>query len=297
MWRLFLLLPLVLSCNQRITNMHSPSSAFDKQGHRGCRGLMPENTIAAMTKALDLNVTTLEMDVVITADNEVILSHEPFFNHEISAGPDGSQIPEQDERNHNIFRMSYADVRRYDVGLKPHPRFPEQQKLAAIKPRLADVIDSAESYARNSNRAQPFYNIETKCLPETDDIFHPPPQKFVELLMQIIEDKKIGERVIIQSFDFRTLQIVRKQFKGIRIAALVDEGDTRTMDVQLSILGFVPEVYSPHYSHVNTELVKLCKQKKMQLVPWTVNDAATMSKLKDMGVDGTITDYPDRFPY
>ncbi|HYO20902.1 MAG TPA: glycerophosphodiester phosphodiesterase family protein, partial [Flavisolibacter sp.] len=114
--------------------MNTAISTFDKQGHRGCRGLMPENTIAAMKKAIDLGVTTLEMDVVITADEKVVLSHEPFFNHEITTKPDGSYVKEAEEKTLNIYQMTYDRVKSFDIGLKPHPRFPQQQKLPAVKP-------------------------------------------------------------------------------------------------------------------------------------------------------------------
>ena len=119
---------------------------FDKQGHRGCRGLMPENTIPAMLHAIDLGVATLEMDIVFTKDSVAILSHEPFFNHEITTKQDGSFIGENDERQYNIYQMNFAETQQFDVGLKPHPRFAQQKKLAATKPSLANLIDSVEKY-------------------------------------------------------------------------------------------------------------------------------------------------------
>jgi glycerophosphoryl diester phosphodiesterase len=130
--------------NRQPTTLESIN--FDKQGHRGCRGLMPENTIPAMLKATALGVTTLETDVVITRDKQVVLSHEPFFNHEISTKPDGAPVTEQEERSLNIYQMDYSQVRQFDVGLRPHPRFAQQQKLAAFKPLLAEMIDSVENY-------------------------------------------------------------------------------------------------------------------------------------------------------
>ena len=109
---------------------------FDKQGHRGCRGLMPENTIPAMLNAIGLGVTTLEMDVCISKDKKVFLSHEAFFNHEITTKPDGGFIDEKEEKSFNMFQMNYTDIIKYDVGMKPHPRFPDQQKMKAVKPLL-----------------------------------------------------------------------------------------------------------------------------------------------------------------
>ncbi|HLF45012.1 MAG TPA: glycerophosphodiester phosphodiesterase family protein, partial [Chitinophagaceae bacterium] len=147
---------------------------FDIQGHRGCRGLMPENTIAAMYKAIDLGVTTLEMDVVITKDNKVIVSHEPWMEKEITTRPDGTYILSTFESMQlNIYKMDYEEVKTYDVGMKPHPRFPKQHKLKAIKPLLSDLIDSVEHYLSKNNLPKVQYNIETKSLPAGDIKFHP----------------------------------------------------------------------------------------------------------------------------
>ena len=128
-----------------MTGKPANSVSFDKQGHRGCRGLMPENTIPAMLHALQLGVNTLEMDIVFTKDKVAILSHEPFFNHEITTTPAGQFIEETAEKNYNIFNMSFAETQQYDVGLKPHPRFAQQQKIAAHKPSLAALFDSVQA--------------------------------------------------------------------------------------------------------------------------------------------------------
>ena len=135
---LLLLVALIFACHASKKNSSQVLPAFDIEGHRGCRGLMPENTIPAMMKALELGVTTLEMDAVITKDKQVILSHEPFFNHDITTGPDGKYVTEQDERSLNIYKMTYAQTQTYDVGLKPHPRYPNQRRLKATKPVLKE---------------------------------------------------------------------------------------------------------------------------------------------------------------
>lgn len=268
---------------------------FDREGHRGCLGLMPENTIAAMKKAVDLNVTTLEMDAVMTKDGEVILSHEPFFNHEITTKPDGSFVKEEEEKSLNIYRMTYDEVKRYDVGLKPHPRFPQQEKMAAVKPLLRDVIDSIKLYCKEKNRPFPQWNIETKTQPQTDGVYHPAPAEFVEALMKVIKEKGIEKNVIIQSFDFRTLQYLYQHYPHMRTAMLVEDYDKRTLYELLAALGFAPTIFSPAQSLVTKELVEACHQKKMQVIPWTVNETDEMQKLIALNVDGIITDYPNLF--
>jgi glycerophosphoryl diester phosphodiesterase len=270
-------------------------TTFDKQGHRGCRGLMPENTIPAMLYALDLGVTTLEMDVVITKDKQVLLSHEPFFNHTISTNSTPDEITSENEKEWNIFRLSYEEVKRVDVGQKPHPRFPRQQKMAVVKPLLRDLFDSVTVYLQTHNRPHPYFNIETKSVPATDGIYHPGPAEFVELLMKVVQEKKMERFVIIQSFDFRTLHYLHQHYPQIQTAMLVEDRDPRSLDDQIKALGFVPTIFSPPYGMVTEKLVKQCKERKMKLIPWTVNTQEEIEQLKRMGVDGIISDYPDLF--
>ena len=272
-----------------------PDIQFDTQGHRGCRGLMPENTIPAMINALDLGVTTLEMDAVITKDNKVVMSHEPFFNHEITSKPDGSYVTEPEEKSLNIFLMTYDEVKKYDVGIKPHPRFPKQKKMNVVKPLLSDLLDSVQNYVAIHKRPLPYFNIETKATPATDNVYHPEPAKFVETLMSVIKEKRIQERVIIQSFDLRTLQYLHDKYPSVKTAMLIEDYDKRGLKDQLKALGFLPTIYSPEYSLVTEDLVKSCHGQKIKVIPWTVNDKVTIDKLKALGIDGIISDYPDLF--
>ena len=293
-FRLTAVICLVLGCHLT-KHTFVENTSFDIEGHRGCRGLMPENTIPAMYKAIDLGVTTLEMDAVITKDREVVVSHEPFFNHEITTKPDGTEVKEPEERNLNIYHMTYEEVKQFDVGKKIHPRFPRQQKMAVHKPRLADLIDSVELYYKKNKLRAPDYNIETKTMANTDGIFHPGPQEFVEVLMDVIGSKGIQDRAIIQSFDFRTLQYVHEHYPSMRTAMLIEDFDKRGLDQQLKALGFNPTIYSPDYSLVNEKLIADCHALKIKVIPWTVDDKATIDRLRSMGVDGMITDYPDLF--
>ena len=271
------------------------AAGFDIQGHRGCRGLMPENTVPAMLKALDLGVTTLEMDVVVSKDNKIVVSHEPWFEADITTKPDGSFIKPAEAMQYNIFQMNYDEIAKYDVGMKPHPRFPKQEKVKAIKPLLADLLDSVAESMKVRRRPLPFFNIETKCLPAGDGRFHPKPAEFVELLMAVIKEKQLEERVIIQSFDFRTLKYLHEKYPSIKTAMLIEDSDVNDFDGQLKRLGYTPEIYSPNHNLVDEELVKQCHKENMKIIPWTVNDKKQINKLKKMGVDGIITDYPDLF--
>ena len=291
----FLCLIIFLGCANYKKMNRLEAKNFDKEGHRGCRGLRPENTIPAMLHALELGVTTLETDIVITKDKKLVLSHEPFFNHEISTKPDGTLVTEAEERSLNIYQMNYAEVRKFDVGMRPHPRFPAQQKMAAYKPLLSEMIDSVEHFCQVNHTPLAQYNIETKTQPSTDDQYHPKPAEFVELLVGVIMEKKIMDRVTIQSFDPRTLQYLHEHYPSFKTALLVEDFDKKPFALQLKELGFIPTVYSPSEILITPLLVKQCKDAGIGLLPWTVNSIERIRELKKMGVTGVISDFPDLF--
>jgi glycerophosphoryl diester phosphodiesterase len=273
------------------TSAAAQQRPLDLQGHRGGRGLMPENTIPAMRRALDLGVTTLEMDIAISQDKQVLLSHDPYMNAGFVYRPDGQPIAEAEEKNLRLYNLPYAEIRRYDVGSHGNPQFPRQQKLLTYKPLLAEVIDSAEAYARRTHRPAPYYNIETKTTPAGDGTYHPAPEEFVRLLLAVIAAKGIHNRAVIQSFDPRTLEVVHRTQPRLRTALLVQNQDG--LEKNLQRLSFVPSIYSPYYKLVTASLVQACHQQRMQVIPWTVNTPDEAAALLQQQVDGLITDYPD----
>ena len=273
----------------------SITKTFNTQGHRGCRGLMPENTIPAMLKAFELGVVTVEMDVCISKDQQVFLSHEPFFNPEITTGPSGNFIEEKEKHIYNLYNMLYDDIKRYDTGLKQHPDFLNQQKLKAYKPLLTEVFRKVKQHLSLNNRPDPFFNIEIKSLPETDTIFHPEPALFIELVMKVILKEGMEKQVHIQSFDYRCLQYLRQHYPKIPIGMLIETDDAGSFPDHIEALGFLPEMYSPDQSLVTVALIEGCHRQNIKVIPWTINNLLQMQALKNMGVDGMISDYPDLF--
>ncbi|HEX5152351.1 MAG TPA: glycerophosphodiester phosphodiesterase family protein [Parafilimonas sp.] len=289
---LFLMLIFIsYGCRPRYAVNEFPK--FDAEGHRGCRGLMPENTIPAMLHAIDLNVTTLEMDVHITKDSQVVVSHDAWFNPDITTKPDGSNLS---AGNHGyiLFNMNYDSICKYDVGLKLYDKFPQQKKLQVSKPLLNDLIDSVETYCK-AKRKIVQYNIEIKSSAAGDNIYHPDPAKFTDLVMAVIYQKKIEQRVIVQSFDFRSLQYLHSKYPGIRTSALVGANDKRSLQEIITALGFRPAIYSTEYTLVTDTLINDCHKDHILIIPWTVNNLAEMKRLKNMGVDGLISDYPNLY--
>lgn len=264
---------------------------FDIHGHRGARGLMPENTIEGFLLALSLGVDVLEMDVVITVDSQVVVSHEPWISAAICLDPDERPIAIEKQLDLNIYKMTYAEVRKYDCGTLPNSDFALQQRIPAYKPLLSEVIAKIEEQTKALKLAPVRYNIETKCSPEGDGTYHPAPETFCRLVAETVKKAGVAERVIFQSFDVRTLQVFHRTDPTIPLSLLIAQpADVRH---EVETLGFTPQIYSPNFRGLNAELVKTAHNMGMKVIPWTVNDEGDMTDLLEMGVDGLITDYPD----
>ncbi len=285
---------ILMSCSSRKpASSGTKPSVFDFEAHRGGRGLMPENTIAAMKNAIDLNATTLELDLQISKDKKVVVSHDSYFHNLFSTTPSGGYLTPQQARKTLLYSMTYDSIRKYDVGLKPHPDFPRQKKVAAVKPLLTALIDSAGAYAASKGRKMQ-YNMEIKSNKANDNVYHPEPQEFVDLVIGVLKQKNLIDRTIIQSFDIRPLQIIHRLYPRVRLSYLVDK-KTGELAQNLKSLGFNPAVYSPESSIVTKEMVDACHQRNIKVIPWTVNEEDAIRSLMKMGVDGIISDYPDLF--
>ena len=265
---------------------------IDIQGHRGCRGHYPENSIPAFIEALEMGVTTLEMDVVISKDNQVIVSHEPFLSNEICLDTTGQEIPDSLQKEYNVYEMSYSDIAKFDCGIKAHPRFPEQQNISVAKPLLKTVLDTVEQHLQQDQLPSINYNIEIKSTEEGDGIFHPTPKEFTELVIGAVKEFNLIDRVTLQSFDIRTLEYLHKNHPSIRLAYLVENEDG--LSENLKKLSFTPDIYSCYFKLLSKEDVNQCKAKNMKVIPWTVNEPKDIFHVLTLNVDGIISDYPDR---
>jgi glycerophosphoryl diester phosphodiesterase len=266
---------------------------FDIEGHRGCRGLMPENSIEGFLKAIDLGVTTVEMDVVVSADGQIVVSHDHYFSSDFCVNEVGLPISKKKEKNILLYRMDYEDIKLFDCGIKGNPDFPEQQKISTYKPLLNEVIERCEEYIKDNGKQYIQYNIELKSSKSGDNIRHPNPEVFTRLVHETIENIIEPARVIIQSFDPRILQFWRMRYPDYRISYLTSRG--KTPDKVSEELGFKPDIYSPHYKTLKKQIVDEFHAQSIAVVPWTINKVSEMKKVIDMGIDGLITDYPNRY--
>lgn len=262
---------------------------FDWQGHRGCRGLLPENSVPAFLKALEFpEVVTLELDLAVSKDNQLIVSHEPWFNPDICRHANGDSIAKRDADKWLIGQLTAAEIRQFDCGSRGNNRFPRQQKMQTYKPVFREVVEAVRlQYPQRPVR----WNLEIKSRPEWDGVRTPAMEEFARLVTDELKNLGIEQLCTVQSFDVRALQAVHRLNPALRLALLVE--NIQGLEANLAKLGFTPAVYSPYYLLVNQKLVRRCRERGMLLIPWTVNDVPAMRRLIRLGVDGIITDYPD----
>lgn len=266
--------------------------AFDWQGHRGARGLYPENTIGAMVEALKYPVTTLEFDVVVSKDQKIVVSHEPWMSEEICRGP-LNKAPKDKEIN--LYKMTYEEIQKWDCGSKVHPRFPKQSKAVVGKPLMETLIVETEKVLKSLKRTKVLYNIEIKSTPEDEASHHQPDiATFSDLVIKSLRSLLPSHKYMIQSFDWRVLKYIHEKYPEVRLVALREEGYVAS--TVLKPLGFNPTVFSPDFSLLSTEDVEFFQAQKIQVIPWTVNEVSDMEALMKKGVDGIITDYPNLIP-
>lgn len=261
------------------------------QGHRGDRGNFPENSIPAFISAVKKGSEVIELDVVISK-KKVVVSNEPFIHSLYGLTLEGDSISEENQEKFNLYQITYDSIRKFDVGSKGKRLFPEQQKQHTYKPLLAETIDSVEHFIKKNNQESVSYNIELKSSENNYNTYQPEPKEFVQLVMEVIQDKNIQQKMNLQSFDVNILNEIHKSYPEVETAYLVsNEG----IEKNLNLLNYQPEIYSPHYALVkDTAFVDSIKTHGMQLIPWTVNELRAIERMIDLNVDGIITDYPER---
>ena len=268
-----------MSCN--------PKKHVDIQGHRGCRGLLPENSLPAFEKAIDLGVHTLELDIAITKDHKVVVSHEPFMSRTICYDPEGGNIPEEMDMTYNLFEMTHEEIKQFDCGSKFHPKFAGQKQLKTYKPLLTEVFELVKA-----KKVDVKFNIEIKSKPIYYGIYTPQPEAYVKTVIEEIIANDMFEVVNLQSFDLNILEEIKKQSPNMPVALLIDEDES--ISIKLSQLSYKPEIVSPYFKLLSQEKTQNFQSEDYLIIPWTVNEIEDMKTMLSWEVDGIITDYPDK---
>jgi len=282
-----LLMALLPACSPPLRNTQP-----EVHGHRGCRGLLPENSIEGFRKAAELGCDHLELDVVLSGDGQVIVSHEPWMDPAICLGPDGDALTEELGRALNIHHMTVEEIQRCDCGSVKQERFPEQEIRRTVKPTLREVVEAVDEHALLSGVPNPSYNIEIKSDPAWYGTYQPGPADYVRQVLATIDSLGISERCLLQSFDPAILEALHTERNDLPLALLVENSDG--LQANLDRLSFKPTTYSPHFKLVNSTLLEDLRNADMELVVWTVNEPSDIQRMIELGVDGIISDYPDR---
>lgn len=259
-------------------------------GHRGSRGLKPENSLPAFAEALELGAGGLEMDLFITKDGQVVVTHDATISNQLCIRPEGAPLGEQESERLKIHQLKLEEIRPYDCGSKPNPLFPEQENTETHIPLLGDVLEAACRHARIAEPLQ--FLLEIKSDPATDNVYHPEPHYFVKRVLEVVAEMNMQQQASIISFDKRSLKEARKQNKEIRIG--VSLTDAAQLKPSLDELGFLPDLISPLFSELDDNLLSFAREHGIALFPWTVNEEEDLKKMIELDVDGIITDFPDR---
>ena len=269
------------------------SDYVDVQAHRGGAGLMPENTLEAMKNALDMGVNTLELDLQISADGQVVVSHDAYFHSRYATRPDGTQVMKEDPKEY-IFTMPYSEVVKYDVGSRKSEVWPDKACFPAVKPLASDLIDFVENYTKEKGLSPVRYNIEIKSKAGNgESIWWPKYEDFVRECCLLLHSKHLGDRLVVQSFDVRALKYMNERYPEFILSYLVDAKEP-DFDKYMAKLDFTPQWLSPHFSITDEALVQKCHEKGMKIVPWTVDNPEDIKRMIDLKVDAIISNYPDR---
>lgn len=232
------------------------------------------------------------MDVVISADNQVVVSHEPWMSATICRTPAGSSIPVEQQQQHNLYQLPYGAIREYDCGLTRHPNYPEQVTGPACKPLLREVVGALDKLAQQLGRPLVRFSIELKSEPAGDGVYHPSPARFLDLVLLELHALSLLARTTLLCFDKRILQAARQVVPGLPLCLLVE--DEQPLSTHLAELGFNPSVYGPDFRLLTAALAVELSQRHIALVPWTVNEPADLRRVLDYQPQGITTDYPDR---
>tara|TARA_B100001248_G_scaffold245670_1_gene215696 strand:+ start:2287 stop:3132 length:846 start_codon:yes stop_codon:yes gene_type:complete len=258
---------------------------MEVQGHRGARSIHPENTLKAMRYALEVGVDTLEMDLGVTKDNVLVLSHDPILNAEICRTNQGKKLSEPVV----IRSLTFQELQKYNCASVKNPNFPKQVPDAAESiPKLEDVFKLVQKSKLPAAKKVEF-NIETKMSPDHPEL-SPSPEKFAQLIIDMAKKHKLLDRIIIQSFDHRSLKAAKKIEAKVRVAALTGKVYPPNL---LEVLRDIPaDIWSPNYKTLNQTTVTRVQKAGIRVIPWTANTKESWDKLVNLGVDGIITDDP-----
>ncbi len=297
---IFLTIFHLVDCSTAQISVEPIRSSLDLQGHRGARGLKPENTWPAFEAAIKFKMTTLELDTVLTKDDYVVIHHDSDTNPLICQNENGTPIEKV-----SLYELSLSDLKKLDCGSLKNPKFPEQETVPGTKLLTIEEFFQKAIEVEKKEKISLFFNIETK-FPDNGSASQEKVEKHTLALLSAISKAKMESKTTVQSFDMRTLAFIKKIKAKVKTSALFAPtygqgfkmtfgfGDSHREEILSIASELGVEVISPYYLYVTPSFVQKAHSKKMEVIPWTVNEKTKMKQLLTFGVDGIISDYPDR---
>jgi len=259
-------------------------------GHRGARGLYPENTLYGFEKCLENNLTGFELDVVVSKDNQLIVSHEPWMNYKYCLHPKGISITKKNQKNFNLFELTTREIQQFDCGSKFNADFPQQILKKCYKPLLEELIQKFKHYNYEDIEIQ----IELKSFKKWYGIFQPNLADYANLIIDFLKKHNFNRKdYLIKSFDADLLNLIHESFSNCKFGFLVD--NQKSIAHNLKSLSFKPDYYNLEHSKITIDIINELKKNDINTIPWTVNSIKDANRLEKMGINGIITDYPNLF--
>lgn len=255
-----------------------------KIGHRGWRGCYPENTMQATEALFKGGFSAVEIDVVVTGDGQLLISHEPWIAADYCLDSKGKSIPREAEKSHNIFEMTAHQIKAYDCGSKCHPSFPLQQRSRQTKPFLQDFLAAFDWMDRH-------LFLEIKSHPDGDNLFHPSPEEYGAIIEKEMRAFPYLQNVYFMSFDERIIQQLKHNRPNWKVMLLTETADA-TFDA--SVTSIWPDAIGVHHPLITPEKVQKWRNDSLQIFAWTVNEWPDINRVQQLGIDGIISDYPNR---
>lgn len=287
---LYLFLHIMSSCMG--TKSQVENEDLEVIGHRGQVSKYPENSVEGFISLLKTGADALELDLVISGDKEVVVSHEPYMAAHYMLDPEGRRIKKSEEKNYRIYEMSYDSIRQFNYGSRFNIKFPFQKRISAYKPLLREVFEKLEANTPENNSQSLNYYLELKSEPAEYGITQPYPEEFADLVMEVVREKSMEERVVLKSFDARLLNEIHKNYPEVKISLLLYK---TSIEEGLSRLNFKPDIISPHFRQIKSrEQVSVLQKQNYKVITWTVNRRRHIKRMMNLGVDGIISDYPEK---
>jgi len=256
-------------------------------GHRGCRGIMPENTLEGFKQALTYNIDGIEWDVVVNKDKQLVISHEEVMDKSYCLNPDGSEI--KNEAKNNLYRMSQKEIQQFDCGSKVYSKFPEQKKIKTYKPLVQEAFEKIDFKGKT-------ILFEIKSEEKLYQTHQPKPKEYVSIILKEVENFKYKEQIVFMCFDAKILELLHQKAPEYRLVFL-HEGIGKSANKLLGKLTFKPYALGIYSKFITEKIVAESHKKGVKVFAWTVNKEKEFKRLLGTKLDGIITDYPNVFEH